>query len=291
MKRNIILFALTIMLGTASCDRLDIAGMFVSSGPRTEDRVAEWLIYDTIAGPRTIVGVPDNYKVYVCSDIHVTDSAPRFEAFLRAEKNDPDAIFSILNGDLGNESGEDPYRVVSQAISNNSSSLADTCFVVIGNHDIYFDCYDYFKQYFHTSTYYVEVQTVSGVKDLFVFMDSGNATHGLLQTEWLRRLLERREDYRHVVVASHTCLFRNSYNYSTTPAANLPLEETYQLFDILSSHNVDLFLMGHFHHKEDHVIGGVQYVMTSNLNTETETPSYVVVELGHRVSYRYEDLH
>ena len=134
------------------------------------------------------------------------------------------------------------------------------------------------------------MQTVGGAKDLFVFLDSGNATHGRRQLDWLKQLLQQRDQYRHVVVNTHTCLFRTSYNYSTTPAANLPEEEYYELIDLMSRHNVSLFLMGHFHHKEQHLIGNTPYVMTDNLNEQEATPSYLVVTCADKVSYRYEDL-
>lgn len=273
-------------LMATSCNRLDIKGMFWSSGTTVEDRVSRWLDYNEANGMPQLAGVPDNYRVYVCSDIHITDSAPRLGAFLRAENADPMAQFSILNGDIANTRGESPFRVAADTISR----YPHPCFATLGNHDIYFDCQQYFEQYFHTSTYTVTVSTLGGHKDLFIFTDSGNATHGARQTQWLKQLLAHREEYRHVVVATHTCLFRTSYNYSTTPAANFPEDEYYDLIHTLSQHQVDLFLMGHFHHKEQHIIEGVQYAMTSNLNTDTENPSYIVVDLADDVRTSYHDL-
>lgn len=286
--KHLTLFAAILVLAfsSTSCDRLDIPGMFWSHGERTDDRVARWLDYDEANGMPVITGAPDDYRIYVCSDIHITDSAPRFGAFLKAGDSDPLALFSILNGDIANTRGESPFRVAADTISRHSHP----CFALLGNHDIYFDCQQYFEKYFHTSTYTVTVQTVGGHKDLFVFTDSGNATHGSRQTQWLKEVLSHREEYRHVVVATHTCLFRTSYNYSTTPAANFPEEEYYALLDLLSRHDVDLFLMGHFHHKEQHIIGNVQYAMTSNLNTDSEAPSYIVVDLSDDVRFAYHDL-
>jgi UDP-2,3-diacylglucosamine pyrophosphatase LpxH len=131
---------------------------------------------------------------------------------------------------------------------------------------------------------------VSGAKDLFIFLDSGNATHGKRQLEWLKEVLQHRSDFRHVVVSTHTCLFRTSYNYSTTPAANLPLDEYYQLLDLMDENQVSLFLMGHFHHQEEHMIGRVPYVLLDNLNEDKDTPSYLVVTLGNEVNYKYCEL-
>lgn len=279
-----------------SCDSLDVVGMFVSSGPSTEDRVEEWLAYNEANGMTVIDGVPDTYSFYACSDLHVSDSTTRLAAFLDAEYRDNDAIFSIIMGDLANKKGEEPYRNIWNTIhgprpyNHVPAPMEDTCFAIIGNHDIYFDCYEYYKKYFHTSTYSVVVRTVSGDEDLFIFMDSGNATLGSRQIEWLRRLLAHRSEYRHCIVCTHTSFFRTCYNYSTTPAANLPEDEYYEMIDLLSENEVDLFMMGHFHYRESQSIGGVEYVMTDNLNEEAETPTYLVVTCGKEVSYRFREL-
>ena len=52
---------------------------------------------------------------------------------------------------------------------------------------------------------------------MFIFLDSGNGTHGKRQLEWLEEKLSHRKDYRHCFVVSHNWLFRTSYNYTTTP--------------------------------------------------------------------------
>lgn len=295
MKHKICLLVLAIAL-MSSCNRLDVIGMFVSSGTHTEERVAQWLEWNDLHGMPTIDGVPDEYSVFITSDIHITDSAPRVQQFLDAEYYDPKAFFSIINGDIANESGADPFRVLDSIMrlpAPDGSLLAprrDTCFVLLGNHDIYFDCQQYFQQYFHTSTYTVTVNTTSGHKDLFIFLDSGNATHGSRQLTWLKEMLQNRDQYRHVVVNTHTSIFRNSYDYSTTPAANFPEQENYEFLHLLNQYNVTLCLTGHWHHKEEHLIGNVMHVMTDNLNEDVETPNYLVVTLGNKLNYEYRNL-
>jgi len=296
MKLKYIALIVLAAVAWTGCDRLDVKGMFFSSGTHTEDRVAEWLAWNEEHPATVLTGVQDEYCVYVTSDIHITDEAPRVEAFLNAEYADPRAVFSIVGGDIANVRGEAPFRVMDSLLHlphphyHSPRPAEDTCFVIIGNHDIYFDCQEYYKKYFHTSTYTVTVQTVGGAQDLFVFLDSGNATHGRRQLAWLKEVLGRRGEYRNVVVCTHTCLFRTSYNYSTTPAANLPEDECYELLDLMQESRVNLFLMGHFHHKEQHTVGDVEYVMTDNLNEEKEVPNYLVVTCGERVSYEYKEL-
>lgn len=297
-KLHIILITVAVVLATG-CNRLDVAGMIINRSD-TEERVADWLDYNNQNGMPVIENAPDEYHVYSCSDSHYSkrDSIipqgdnDRLYKYVTAERNDPKAIFSIHAGDMVNVSGEEGFRMTQEALAYNANTQAkdDPCFLVIGNHDVYFDCAQYFKQYFHTSTYTVTVKTVGGFQDLFIFLDSGNGTHGKRQLEWLEEQLEHRADYRHCFVISHNWLFRTSYNYTTTPAANLPQDEQYAFMDLMSNHNVEVVLMGHFHMREQRQFGGVQYLMTDNLNDGKVTPSYLVLTVGEKVGYAYEEL-
>ena len=280
------------------CNRLDIAGMVINRSD-TEERVADWLDYNAQNGMPVIENVPDEYSIYSTSDSHYSERDSiisqgvndRLYKYITAERNDPQAIFAIHAGDMVNESGEAGFRMTQEALNFNADTQAknDPCFLVIGNHDVYFNCADHFKQYFHTSTYTVTVKTVGGFQDLYIFLDSGNGTHGARQLEWLEEQLSHREDYRHCFVISHNWLFRTSYNYTTTPAANLPQDEQYAFMDLMSRSNVEMVIMGHFHAREQRQFGGVQYIMTDNLN-DGGKPSYLVVNVGEKVTYEYKEL-
>ena len=283
---------------TTGCNRLDILGMVVNRSD-TEERVADWLDYDNQNGMTVIENVPDEYCFYSTSDSHCSDRdiyelqgpEDRLYKYVTAERNDPNAVFSLLVGDIANQSGEVGYKRAEASMRFNAETQVknDPCFPVIGNHDVYFDCAEHYKQYFHTSTYTVTVKTVGGFQDLYIILDSGNGTHGKRQIDWLEEQLSHRADYRHCMVISHNWLFRTSYNYTTTPAANLPQDEQYAFMDLMSQNDVDLVLMGHFHMREQRQFGGVQYVMTDNLN-DGGTPSYLVVNVGEKVRYEYVEL-
>lgn len=287
------------MIMATSCNRLDIAGMVVNRSD-TEERVADWLDYNAQHGEPVIEDAPDEYHIYSCSDSHYSDrdsivpqgEKDRLYKYISAERNDPMALFAIHAGDMVNESGETGFIMTEAALQYNAETQAenDPCFLVIGNHDVYYDCAKFFKQHFHTSTYTLTVKTVGGFQDLYIFLDSGNGTHGKRQLDWLEEKLSHREDYRHCIVISHNWLFRTSYNYTTTPAANLPQDEQYAFMDLMSRNNVEVVLMGHFHMREQRQFGGVQYLMTDNLNEGELTPSYLVLTVGEKVSYEYQEL-
>ena len=299
MKRQHLIIIAAAAIMATGCNRLDIAGMFVNRSD-TEARVADWIDYDNQHGMPVIENAPDEYHVYSCSDSHYSErdsivpqgENDRLYKYITAERNDPKAIFAIHAGDMVNESGEAGFRMTRAALRYNPVTQAkpDSCFLVLGNHDVYFNCADYFKQYFHTSTYTVTVKTVGGFQDLFIFLDSGNGTHGKRQLEWLEEQLSHRSEYRHCMVVSHNWPFRTSYNYTTTPAANLPEDEQYAFMDLMSRSNVELVIMGHFHMREQRQFGGVEYVMTDNLNETEDNPSWLVVNVGEKVTYTYEEM-
>ena len=62
MKHNIIFLMILAGLLGVSCDSLDVVGMFVSSGPSTEDRVEEWLAYNEANGMTVIDGINDELE-------------------------------------------------------------------------------------------------------------------------------------------------------------------------------------------------------------------------------------
>lgn len=298
-KQHLIILAAAAMILATGCNRLDILGAIVNRSD-TEERVADWLDYNAQHGEPVIENAPDEYRIYSCSDSHYSkrdsivaqSTNDRLYKYITAERNDSVAIFAIHAGDMVNESGEVGFRMTDAALRYNAETQAknDPCYLVIGNHDVYFNCADFYKQYFHTSTYTVTVKTMSGYKDLFIFLDSGNGTHGKRQLEWLEEKLSHRADYRHCIVVSHNWLFRTSYNYTTTPAANLPQDEQYAFMDLMSNHNVEMVLMGHFHMREQRQFAGVQYIMTDNLNEDTDVPSYLVLTVGEKLAYEYVEL-
>ena len=293
------ILAFGLMFSLSSCNRLDILGMVVNRSD-TEVRVADWLEWDAQNGMPVVNDVPDEYCFYSCSDSHYSErdsigpqgENDRLYQYITAMRNDADAAFAIHAGDMVNESGEKGFLMTEDAIRYNAETqtVDKPCFLVIGNHDVYYDCADFFKQHFHTSTYSVTVNTVSGYKDFFIFLDSGNGTHGTLQLEWLEEQLSHRTDYRHCFVISHNWLFRTTYNYTTTPAANLPEDEQYAFMDLMSHNAVDMVIMGHFHARDVKTFGGVKYVMTDNLNEGKEEPSYLVVRCADKVTYEYRYL-
>jgi len=294
MKKTLnysLVLAFGLIVSLSSCNRLDIAGMVVNRSD-TEVRVTDWLAWNDSHDPIVIDSVSNNYTFYSCSDVHINADNSRLAKYVTKERNDPQSAFSIIAGDLCNESGEGPFILCDSAMMFRPGIHAknDPCFPIIGNHDVYFDCAEHYKNHFHTSTYAVTVKTIGGDQDLYLFLDSGNGTHGTKQLEWLENQLKNRSKYRYCFVISHNWLFRTTYNYTTTPAANLPEDEQYAFMHMMSENKVDMVVMGHFHYRDQKTFDHVEYVMTDNLNDTKDEPSYLVVSCGDRITYEYRML-
>ena len=59
---------------------------------------------------------------------------------------------------------------------------------------------------------------------------------------------------------------------------------------MMDRYDVDLYMMGHFHHREYHNIRGVDYVVTDNLNEKNDIPSYLIVSCSDHVQYTCQNL-
>ncbi|MBQ8703495.1 MAG: metallophosphoesterase [Bacteroidales bacterium] len=221
----------------------------------------------------------NGYRMYICTDIHTDEYPHRFEAFVRSMRSDGQAVGGLLLGDIANRKGS---LGIAAAVADTTAATGNGAplMAIVGNHDLFFGQWDDFKRYFGSSTYCFTVST-PGFSDLYIMLDSGGGCHGRRQMDWLKTLLRRRGDYRHCVVCTHVNLFRT--DLSQFVSGNLPLEETYQLMELLSENGVSLVLQGHDHHREDVVFGGVRYLTLDCLKDGTDNASYLVLEVGDRL--------
>ena len=63
-------------------------------------------------------------------------------------------------------------------------------------------------------------------------------------------------------------------------SGNLPLEETYELMDLLSANHVDLYLQGHDHHRKETIYGGVRDMILDCLKDAASYVSYFVFDVS-----------
>ena len=283
--RNIIIAALAATLLLA-CDRYDPTGFFASPSAGVEKRFAE---SEAMAEPDDIylTGTED-YTVLYCGDVHYGESADNLRTLLRsATDTDTRPLLIVINGDLTDRDGG--LREVRRIIDGETIPGAQPyIFTSIGNHDLYFNQWETYRELFGRSSYSFAVR-MGTVADLFICLDTGNAQLGRRQKEWLERLLrEERDRYRHCTIFTHTNLWLT--NYSQFPTGSMPTQETVYLAGLAAEHGVELFVQSHDHHRDERCMDGVRYVTLDAIEDGAANASYLETVYGKNITYRFIEL-
>lgn len=278
-KNSVLAFVLLLF----SCERYDVAGV-ISSPSKTVDARFEQSMEWNNQHAEVVLPVPtDDYAFYVATDVHVAKSVAFITDFVTLERNDNDAYFSLILGDMVDEKEAFDLFYSSLMYNSNTQTRNDTLFTVVGNHDLYFNQWNDYARYFATSTYKFVVETPHH-KDVYFALDSGSATLGQKQLQWLReQLLESQNTYRKRIVFTHTNFFKN--DCSQLFSGNYSESELFELTDLFAQNNMDLVLTGHAHVFSESVYKNVRYLTVGALAESESVPSYLVVHCGERVTY------
>ena len=284
--RSVEMTACIALLFLASCGKnIDYLGMFITLNESPDERFAQSMEYNERHGYDIIYDVPDDYKVYTMSDIHVDFSTDNLDRYVSDYLADTEAApFSLCLGDLINATGHFDY------FAEHVKPVADAgkkIYYVAGNHDLYFNQWKKFFSIFGSSTYWFEVHTVSGFKDLYIALESGSGTLGVDQREWLENILENKQNqgFRHIIVFTHTHFFKKDMSQGHT--SNFNLEETYDLADLFDRYDISMVLQGHSHSRDLTVFKDVVYLRVDALEDHYPDAFYTILKVGNNINYEF----
>ena len=273
-----------IALVLTACD-MDFIGFIAPTSDTTEQRFEQSLAWNAEHGYASLNVPIDNYKFYVGTDIHTAISVKNITTLVTALRNDSNAYFGILTGDLVNQKGGFHNLMPALTFNPLTQERNDTLFATLGNHDLYFNQWEDYKSYWGTASYWFEVKTPK-YQDLFISLDTGNGTLGGKQLKWLCTILEsKRTNYRHCIVYTHTNLFKEEE--SQIPTSNMTLEETFEITELMSKHHVNLFLQGHDHNREVLRYKDVLYVIVDAMLDDSKAPFYMIATCGETIDYKF----
>ncbi len=261
-----------------SCiDDVDFSGL-IRSTDRVNTRFTQSEEWNKTHPFQNIDVVSENYNILIAADVHVGD-VKNLNTFL-TEAAKPENIAFVLNGDFVTGKKDDFDRFNTQL---NSQNLTKPYFLTVGNHELYFDGWKTFYEYFGTSVYYFTVNTSAG-NDIYFCLDTGGGTLGSKQLEWLRStLVSERHKYRNCIVFSHVNFFRDRRTASTNPL----VPELYVLIDLFAKHTVNLVIMGHDHVRATDELGKTTYLTLDALSDEATNASYLQLQVT-KSDFRYE---
>jgi 3',5'-cyclic AMP phosphodiesterase CpdA len=180
------------------------------------------------------------------TDCHIVDGAtPRLDRLIPALAGDS---FLLMGGDLTQDGQTKDW----QAFADWRGRAGLPVYAAIGNHDLYFRGWYHMPPALHQTSWSMSI----GPGFRLIILDSGNATLGRQQYQWLQGVLAAATEAA-IVVVSHHPLFDAGFGQfnSTDP------EENAALMELFARRNVGLALYGHTHQAARREFGGTQHVV------------------------------
>ena len=259
-----------VLLVLASCRYdVDVTG-FVYTPVPVNERFAMSVQWSDDYPPREIHVEGDQYMLMVGSDSHV-GGTDNLSGFIESAVENGAAMIAIA-GDIST-GWEDDYAIAAAELEGAGS--IPVC-VVPGNHDLYFNGWNSFYDYFGASAYTFIVHTAD-TSDLYIFLDTGGGTLGGDQMQWLKELLDKqRGDHRYACVITHVNFFRNRFTLSTNPLN----EELLVLLDLFAENRIDLVIQGHDHKRNEEIFGNTTYITLDAMQDVNDDASYLELEVN-----------
>lgn len=270
---------LLVMMFLSSCV-WDFTGL-VRSGDNADIRFEqsdEW----NKTHPFKVLNVSsENYQLLVAGDTHIGGLLNYNKFLTEAQKTENTAF--VIDGDNVTGIRED-YVVLKDALPDFNQT---PYFLIVGNHDLYFDGWKSFYEFFGSSVYYFSVQTPTS-KDLYICLDSGTGTLGVKQLAWLKNLLSgERANYRNCIIFSHVNFFRNRHTLSTNPLVT----ELYVLMDLFVKYNVKYIISGHDHYRSINEFGNSTYITLDALLDGFPEASFLKLKVtANKADYEFQAL-
>lgn len=157
MKKLIYIYIVAIVaLLFNSCDE-DMKALVKSKAPTVNERYKQYINYNSEHGYTTIQVHDDEYTVYVCTDTHVATVNKKLQTFIQTYRNDKTCPVAVCLGDLVD--AYHSYYWFNDAFKHVKTipSKPDTMFVTIGNHDVFFNQWEHYLEYWPTAMYYFVV--------------------------------------------------------------------------------------------------------------------------------------
>jgi len=276
--KHLTLFTWVVLLSNCSDDK-DLSGAIYASDS-VNDRFEQSIEWNKIHPSKHFELTSEHYSILVGADSHI-GGTKNFNALV-AEARKPENLALVMIGDLVSGQKED-YEILNQ---NLPSFNEVPYFLMVGNHDLFFNGWKTFYEYFGSSTYYFTVSTPTA-NDIYICIDSGSGTIGNKQLEWLISLLTtERANYRNCIVLTHVNFFRNHNQIATNPL----VDEIYVLLDLFAKNQINLVITGHDHRKAVYVFGNTTYITLNSIADSNKTPSYLNINISdQKADYEFHD--
>ena len=251
----------------SSCDKFEMRG-FVLSYESANQRFEQSMNWNSSNPYKNLVVPKDDYVLFVMGDSHV-GGTENLDHFIK-EASEAGSTATVMVGDITTGHEED-YHTFFEHLPKQDTLVS---FLVVGNHDLYFNGWEHFYELFGSTTFYFSIKTPTAT-DLFICLDTGGGTLGSNQLAWFRDLLENaRPKYRRCVVFTHNNLFRVRHTTSTNPN----VEELHVLIELCVKHQIDMVVTGHDHKRNVIDLGNTVHITLDALEDISKNPGFCILQ-------------
>lgn len=190
----------------------------------------------------------DHFSFLWLTDMHIRPDRKDYFSQLGTYSAEHNSRFIITSGDLTDGGEKEQYEYVLNQVK---AHLMIPFYSAIGNHDLYGDGWDAFKEYIGPS-----VAKFKFGNSLFILVDTASCEVGRDQFDWLEDTLKN-SHAKHKFIFTHMCLYNK--------VAELPIilcdpDERYHMESLLKKYKVDFYLCGHGHYAEETKIGDTIHI-------------------------------
>ncbi|MCB0405111.1 MAG: metallophosphoesterase [Bdellovibrionales bacterium] len=206
----------------------------------------------SLSGPSNTVVVADpaDYSFSFVGDMHIAGADVRYLNQILDDSAAQGDAFHISLGDIVDEGEASDFDAFYNAVM--ARGWGGKLFTAIGNHDVFYDGWNYYKQRWGASHY---VFTVGNTK--FIVFDTADGNVGESQMDWIESELNNSSATNNVFVSHYMPLVPGIQTYLRL--ANR--EEALSLMRLATQKGVRAWIGGHYHSYISEEVDGVQYVV------------------------------
>ncbi len=263
-----------------SCEKVDFKGMVINEDS-ADERFLQSEKWNNANLFTEITLAKEDYSLLAMGDSHIGNCVNLDIFFNDAVSKKASAV--LLAGDLTNGSNKEYNELIKHLPDKRSLPY----FIMAGNHDMNFNGWEYYKNNFKTSTYFFTVKTPVA-SDLYICLETGSATLGKKQLNWLAEILKtKRSEFRYCVIITHNNFFRKW----RTEGSLMNPEEIHVLLDLFITYNVNMEITAHDHRRYSESLGGTKYLVLPALLEDTDQPGYLQLNVRSiGLNYEFIDL-
>jgi predicted phosphodiesterase len=265
---------IAVFLFTAGCN-IDLLGLFLSND--LEERLRSKDTFNFLKPEELNTSFGSEYSFMVLTDTHIENGNTwGLENIAPVAEDAANNIkFIVFLGDITQTGSAQDI----QTFIDFANTLSMPVYPVIGNHDIYFNNWNVYRDKIGSTRYKVK----GGGTTLFI-LDSANSFFGKEQLDWLEMELRSLNANERVFVFTHSALLIEG------PLRIQQLTDTRERARIKSilQDRCDIMFMGHSHRRLIYTAGNVKYI---NIEDFKKTRTYCIVTVTPSgITYRFEQL-